>query len=247
VFFLFKKNKKPDRSTLPTHIGIILDGNGRWAKRRGLPRTTGHSAGAENFRTIATYCRDIGIQFLTVYAFSTENWKRSEEEISTIWKLLRKYLNESIQKMVRDRVKIRILGDISAIPDDIRELIYETDRLSETFDGIQLNICLNYGGRNEIVRAAREIAKDCLSGKLLPEEISEDYFESKLYSAGVPDPDLIIRPSGELRISNFLLWQSAYSEFYFTKTLWPDFTVKELDAAIADFQKRDRRFGGIKD
>jgi undecaprenyl diphosphate synthase len=212
-----------------------------------LPRTAGHSAGAENFRTIANYCRDIGIKYLTVYAFSTENWKRSEEEIYAIWELLRKYLKESIQKMVRDRVKISIMGDIGAIPEDIQELIDETDRLSETFEGIQLNICLNYGGRDEILKAAKEVAADCLAGKIQPEEITDDYFEAKLYSAGVPDPDLIIRPSGELRISNFLLWQSAYSEFYFTKTLWPDFSTKELDSAIADYQKRDRRFGGVKD
>jgi undecaprenyl diphosphate synthase len=247
VLFLFKKKSKPKNSDLPVHIGIILDGNGRWAKRRGLPRTAGHSAGAENFRTIANYCRDIGIKYLTVYAFSTENWKRSEEEIYAIWELLRKYLKESIQKMVRDRVKISIMGDIGAIPEDIQELIDETDRLSETFEGIQLNICLNYGGRDEILKAAKEVAADCLAGKIQPEEITDDYFEAKLYSAGVPDPDLIIRPSGELRISNFLLWQSAYSEFYFTKTLWPDFSTKELDSAIADYQKRDRRFGGVKD
>jgi undecaprenyl diphosphate synthase len=149
--------------------------------------------------------------------------------------------------MVRDRVKISIMGDIGAIPEDIQELIDETDRLSETFEGIQLNICLNYGGRDEILKAAKEVAADCLAGKIQPEEITDDYFEAKLYSAGVPDPDLIIRPSGELRISNFLLWQSAYSEFYFTKTLWPDFSTKELDSAIADYQKRDRRFGGVKD
>ena len=150
-----------------------------------MPRTAGHSAGAENFRTIANYCRDIGIKYLTVYAFSTENWKRSEEEIYAIWELLRKYLKESIQKMVRDRVKISIMGDIGAIPEDIQELIDETDRLSETFEGIQLNICLNYGGRDEILKAAKEVAADCLAGKIQPEEITDDYFEAKLYSAGV--------------------------------------------------------------
>ena len=210
---------------LPVHIGIILDGNSDGQAKR-FASNCRAPAGAENFRTIANYCRDIGIKYLTVYAFSTENWKRSEEEIYAIWELLRKYLKESIQKMVRDRVKISIMGDIGAIPEDIQELIDETDRLSETFEGIQLNICLNYGGRDEILKAAKEVAADCLAGKIQPEEITDDYFEAKLYSAGVPDPDLIIRPSGELRISNFLLWQSAYSEFYFTKTLWPDFSTK---------------------
>ncbi|MGI6576750.1 MAG: isoprenyl transferase [Eubacteriales bacterium] len=243
---LFRKKAGIDRSRLPVHIAIIMDGNGRWARRRGLPRSAGHAAGAETFRKIATYCRDIGIQYLTVYAFSTENWKRPQEEINAIWDLLRKYLLESIQKMARDRVKIHIMGDVDAMPDDIQKLILETKRISETFDGIQLNICLNYGGRNEIVRAARKLAADCAAGKLRPRDIDQSRFETLLYSAGVPDPDLIIRPSGEHRISNFLLWQSAYSEFYFTKTLWPDFNIKELNTAIADYQKRERRFGGIK-
>jgi len=223
-----------------------MDGNGRWASRRGLPRSAGHAAGAETFRSIATYCRDIGIQYLTVYAFSTENWKRPEQEITAIWDLLRKYLLESIQKMAKERVKIHIMGDVGAMPDDIRQLIYETERLSRTYSGIQLNICLNYGGRYEIVRAARNLAADCAAGKLQPADIDQALFESFLYSAGVPDPDLIIRPSGEHRISNFLLWQCAYSEFYFTKTLWPDFSINELNTAIAEYQRRERRFGGIK-
>jgi len=223
-----------------------MDGNGRWAKKRGLPRTAGHAAGAENFRNIATYCRDLGIKYLTVYAFSTENWKRPEQEISAIWDLLRKYLLESIEKMERDRVKIHMMGNVEAMPEDIRQLIETTRILSEKFDGIQLNICLNYGGRGEIVRAVKSLAAECAAGRMNPENITEDDLSERLYSSGIPDPDLIIRPSGEMRISNFLLWQSAYSEFYFTKTLWPDFSIRELDAAIADYQKRDRRFGGIK-
>lgn len=246
LFNLFRKKAEIDLSRLPVHIAIIMDGNGRWASRRGLPRSAGHAAGAETFRSIATYCRDIGIQYLTVYAFSTENWKRPEQEITAIWDLLRKYLLESIQKMAKERVKIHIMGDVGAMPDDIRQLIYETERLSRTYSGIQLNICLNYGGRYEIVRAARNLAADCAAGKLQPADIDQALFESFLYSAGVPDPDLIIRPSGEHRISNFLLWQCAYSEFYFTKTLWPDFSINELNTAIAEYQRRERRFGGIK-
>lgn len=246
LFNLFRKKAEIDLSRLPVHIAIIMDGNGRWASRRGLPRSAGHAAGAETFRSIATYCRDIGIQYLTVYAFSTENWKRPEQEITAIWDLLRKYLLESIQKMAKERVKIHIMGDVGAMPDDIRQLIYETERLSRTYSGIQLNICLNYGGRYEIVRAAKNLAADCAAGKLQPADIDQALFESFLYSAGVPDPDLIIRPSGEHRISNFLLWQCAYSEFYFTKTLWPDFSINELNTAIAEYQRRERRFGGIK-
>lgn len=243
---LFRKKDNIDRSRLPVHIAIIMDGNGRWARRRGLPRSAGHAAGAETFRNIATYCRDIGIRYLTVYAFSTENWKRPEQEIAAIWDLLRKYLMESIQKMTKERVRIHIMGDADAMPDDIRQLIFETRRLSESFEGIQLNICLNYGGRSEIIRAARKLAAGCAAGELEPDDIDQQLFESHLYSAGVPDPDLIIRPSGEHRISNFLLWQCAYSEFYFTKTLWPDFSIRELNAAIAEYQRRDRRFGGIR-
>lgn len=243
---LFRSKPEIDKSKLPVHIAIIMDGNGRWAKKRGLPRTAGHAAGAENFRKIATYCRDLGLKYLTVYAFSTENWKRPEQEISAIWDLLRKYLRESIEKMERDRVKIHMMGNVEAMPDDIRQLVDTTRRLSEKIDGIQLNICLNYGGRDELVRAARSLAAECAAGLITPDSITEDVLSDRLFSAGIPDPDLIIRPSGEMRISNFLLWQSAYSEFYFTKTLWPDFSIRELNAAIADFQKRDRRFGGIK-
>ena len=242
---LFRKKDNIDRSRLPVHIAIIMDGNGRWARRRGLPRSAGHAAGAETFRNIATYCRDIGIRYLTVYAFSTENWKRPEQEIAAIWDLLRKYLMESIQKMTKERVRIHIMGDADAMPDDIRQLIFETRRLSESFEGIQLNICLNMAAkRNHTGR--QEITAGCAAGELEPDDIDQQLFESHLYSAGVPDPDLIIRPSGEHRISNFLLWQCAYSEFYFTKTLWPDFSIRELNAAIAEYQRRDRRFGGIR-
>ena len=244
---LFKKSKKAeeiDISRLPRHIAIIMDGNGRWAKRRSLPRTAGHAAGAETFRRIATYCKDIGIDYLTVYAFSTENWKRPKEEVDAIMGLLEKYLVEAIEKMERDRVKMRFFGDTSVLSPRLRELIARTDEISTHFEGCQVNICLNYGGRDEIVRAARKYAELVRDGR--ENDLTEEEFSHFLYSDNIPDPDLIIRPSGEYRLSNFLMWQSAYSELYFTDTLWPDFTTEDIDRAIIDFQHRDRRFGGVK-
>jgi undecaprenyl diphosphate synthase len=222
-----------------------MDGNGRWAKRRGLPRTAGHRAGAENFRTIATYCKEIGIQYLTVYAFSTENWKRPADEVEAIMGLLKKYLLEAIGKMERDQVKMKFFGDLSVLDEELRRLCRRTEEISKGYDGCQVNICLNYGGRDEIVRAARAFAQDCVAGKADPDRLTESGFADYLYSAGVPDPDLVIRPSGELRLSNFLPWQSAYAEFYFTEALWPDFGKKELLQAIAAFQHRSRRYGGV--
>lgn len=234
-----------ERSGLPRHIAIILDGNGRWAKKRGMPRTAGHAAGAETFRQIATYCKNIGVEYLTVYAFSTENWKRPEGEVGTIMKLLDKYLREAIATMERDKIKMKVLGDVSALSPELQEEIARTNEISSHYDGFQANICLNYGGRDEIVRAARRYAEDYAAGKTTG-ELTEDEFASYLYSSGIPDPDLLIRPGGEVRISNFLLWQCAYSEFYFTDVLWPDFTPDELEKAIAVFNARDRRFGGVK-
>ena len=229
-----------DKSRLPRHIAIIMDGNGRWAKQRGLPRTAGHKVGAETFRKIALYCKDLGVEYLTVYAFSTENWKRPADEVGTIMGLLRQYLLESIASMERDHVKLRFLGDLSALSPELQELAKRSDEVAQRVDGhFQANICLNYGGRDEILHAARACAA-------AGEEITEENLEKHLYSAGLPDPDLIIRPSGELRLSNFLLWQCAYAEFYFCYTLWPDFDQQALDAAIIDCQKRDRRFGGVK-
>ena len=230
---------------VPRHIAIILDGNGRWAKKRGLPRTAGHAAGAETFRKIALYCRDIGVDYLTVYAFSTENWKRPEDEVKTIMRLLGKYLHEAIDTMERDHIKMKVLGNVAGLPEELRELVAKTDEISSRYEGFQANICLNYGGRDEIVRAAMRYAADLRDGKA-PEEIGEAEFGSYLYSAGIPDPELLIRPGGEERISNFLLWQCAYSEFYFTDVLWPDFTTEELDKAIAEYHRRDRRFGAVK-
>ena len=228
---------------LPRHIAIIMDGNGRWAKQRGLPRTAGHAAGAETFRRVATYARDIGLEFLTVYAFSTENWKRPAEEVSTIMGLLERYLHEAIAKMERDRVKMRFFGDTTVLSPKLQELIARTAEISTRFEGCQVNICVNYGGRDEILRAARAYGAACARGEA--PELTEEAFGDYLYSAGVPDPDLLIRPGGEERISNFLLWQAAYAEFYFTDVLWPDFTPAELDKAIAAFQGRSRRYGGL--
>ena len=235
-----------DFDHLPRHVAIILDGNGRWAKRRGLPRTAGHKVGAETFRTIATYCRDIGLDYLTVYAFSTENWKRPEEEVDTIMDLLKKYMLEAIDTMERDNVRLRFVGDLSVLSDELKALAARCDAISAGLDGCQCNICLNYGGRAEIVHAARGFAKDCAAGRVKPEDLTEESFEQYLYTAGIPSPELLIRPGGEQRLSNFLLWQCAYAEFYYTDVLWPDFTVEELHKAFLAYQRRDRRFGGVK-
>ena len=238
--------KKTPQLPPPEHIAIIMDGNGRWAKKRGLPRTAGHAAGAETFRRIATYCRSIGVKYLTVYAFSTENWKRSRDEVESIMALFEKYLHEAIDEMERDHIRLKVLGDLSRISPELRALIERTAEISTHYDGFQANICINYGGRDEIVHAARRFAAQCAAGEKKPEELTEEAFGGLLYTAGIPDPELIIRPSGEERVSNFLLWQSAYAEYYFTDVLWPDFDERELDRAIAAYQKRDRRFGGVK-
>lgn len=247
----FKKRPAPseitlDQAKLPQHLAIIMDGNGRWAKKRGLPRTAGHAAGAETFRTIATYCKNLGIPYLTVYAFSTENWKRPAQEVEAIMGLLEKYLLEAIEEMAKDKIRLCFWGDLSPLSPRLRQLYEETRRISESYAWeIQVNICLNYGGRDELLRAAKSLALDCAEGRLSVEDIGEGTIAGRLYSAGVPDPDLIIRPSGELRISNFLLWQSAYGEYYFTDVLWPDFSEAELDKILLEYQGRQRRFGGI--
>ena len=227
-----------DMGRLPRHIAIIMDGNGRWAKKRGLPRTAGHKVGAEVFRDIATYCQELGIEYLTIYAFSTENWKRPKDEVDVLMSLLEQYLQEAIDTMERDNIRLKVLGDVAGLSPKLQRMIDETNAISTHYQGFQANICLNYGGRAEILRAARLCAE-------AGEEWTEENFSKYLWSAGIPDPELIIRPSGELRLSNFLLWQCAYSEFYFCDTLWPDFKRKDLDLAIIDFQHRDRRFGGV--
>ena len=243
---LLKKEAKaggPQKTELPRHIAIIMDGNGRWAKKRGMPRTAGHAAGAETFRRVATYCKDIGVQYLTVYAFSTENWKRPKEEVDAIMGLLEQYLGEAIEKMERDGIRLRFFGDTSVLSPKLHGLIHETDEITEHIAGFQANVCVNYGGRDEIVRAAKNWAERVKNGET--SELTEERFGDLLYSSGIPDPDLLIRPGGELRISNFLLWQCAYAEFYFTDTLWPDFDGREIDRAIAAYQGRERRYGGL--
>lgn len=246
---LFSKRQtagQVDKNNLPRHVAVIMDGNGRWAQKRGLPRTAGHAAGSETFRRIATRCKNLGVEYLTVYAFSTENWKRSSDEVGAIMSLFEKYLHEAIDEMEADHIRLKILGELGPISPELRALIERTDEISTHYQGFQANICINYGGRDEIVHAARRFAADCAAGRRSPEALTEADFSHYLYTDGIPDPELIIRPSGEERISNFLLWQSAYAEFYFTDVLWPDFDEKELDRAIEAYHKRDRRFGGVK-
>ena len=228
----------------PKHIAIIMDGNGRWAKKRGLPRTAGHMAGAETFRRIANYCRIIGVQYLTVYAFSTENWKRSAEEVAGIMKLLGSYMAEAMKDMTKNQVRFRFWGDLDRLSPELRALCRKVEEESKQYD-VQVNFCFNYGGRDELVSAAKAFAQDVADGRYRPEDLTEDLLSTYLYSANVPDPELIIRPSGEKRISNFLLWQSAYSEYVFLNCLWPDFGPAELDEAIAQYHGRNRRFGGV--
>ena len=229
---------------VPAHIAIIMDGNGRWAKRRGLPRNAGHKQGAKVFQNICDYCRKIGVKYVTAYAFSTENWKRPQNEVNAIMELLRSYLKEA-SKQTRKDARLLFLGDRTPLADDLQRLMENVERESANNTGITICIALNYGGRAEIVNSARELARMAAQGKLDPDSIDESLFESHLYTGGIPDPDLLIRPSGELRLSNFLLWQLAYTEFVFQDVLWPDFTTAHLDQAIDQYTKRNRRFGGI--
>mgnify|MGYP002624680948 CR=1 FL=1 len=230
---------------IPRHVAIILDGNGRWAKLRHLPRSMGHREGCKTVEQTVYDAGSLGIEYLTVYGFSTENWKRSEEEVAALMKLLERYLLEALDTMVQDRVKMCFFGDLSRLSPRLQELTNQIKELSKTFEGVQVNVCLNYGGRDEIVQAARAYAARCAAGEARPEDLTEEGFSGLLYSAGIPDPDLIIRTAGEQRLSNFLLWQCAYSEFYYTDVLWPDFTPQDMDRAIADFNHRTRRFGGV--
>lgn len=243
--FFKKKMLAADRK-VPTHIAIVMDGNGRWAKKRGLPRTAGHKVGAETFRTIANYAKSIGLKYLTVYTFSTENWKRSDEEVNAIMELLEKYLREIIRDMDKNQVRFCFFGDMSRLSPQLQEEARIASEESAKYSGVQVNFCLNYGGRAEILRAAQSFARECMDGTRKPEELTEEAFSDLMYSAGVPDPELIIRPGGEKRTSNFLLWQSAYAEYYFTDVLWPDFGPEELEKAIASYSGRNRRFGGAE-
>lgn len=246
----FFKRKKPaytdiSQIELPSHIGIIMDGNGRWAKKRGLPRSAGHTAGAQTFRKIARYCSDIGVRHLTVYAFSTENWRRPETEVSAIMKLFKEYLEEAIRDFKDDSIVLKFIGDRSAFSPELLALMEENEEESKDREGMVLNIAMNYGGRAELVRAMQSIARDVKDEKLAVEQIDEGMISDYLYTKGQPDPDLIIRPSGEHRTSNFLLWQSAYSEYVIMDVLWPDFKEEHLNQALIEYANRNRRFGGV--
>lgn len=237
-----------DKENVPKHVAIVMDGNGRWASNRGLPRLAGHNAGMIAMKKIVRHSAVIGVQYLTVYAFSTENWKRSMEEVAGIFKLLVLYVDKELNELNKNNVRVRVLGDYSKLPADAIHSLEKALRKTENNTGLQFNIALNYGSRNEIIQAIQLLGKDIRSGEVDPEAIDEELFSSYLFTgskfANVPDPELIIRTSGEKRLSNYLLWQSAYSEFVFTETLWPDFTEEEYEKAIDEYQKRDRRFGG---
>lgn len=245
---LFSKKKDKEQAlpkVLPAHIGIIMDGNGRWAKKRALPRSMGHSAGAQTFRKIARYCSDIGIKHLTVYAFSTENWRRPQEEVDALMKLFEEYLNEALRDFKDDTIVVKFLGDRTAFSPKLQALINENEEESKDREGMVLNIAMNYGGRDELVTATKKIAEKVKNGELSVDDINAELISDSIYTAGQPDPDLIIRPSGEFRVSNFLLWQSAYAEYYISDKLWPDFSTDDLDKAIVEFSTRNRRYGGV--
>lgn len=234
-----------DRSEMmPVHIGIIMDGNGRWAKKRGLPRSAGHKAGAKVFEDISRYARDIGVKWLTVYAFSTENWSRPEDEVKGLMTLMKSYL-KNMESAVGEDIAVRFIGDRGPLDNELKALMEKAENAPVKNIRLTVQIALNYGGRAEILKAVRSIAKKVSNGEILPANISEDDIAKNLYSKDAPDPDLIIRPSGEKRISNFLLWQCAYSEFVYMDVLWPDFTHKDLDKAIEEYYSRNRRFGGV--
>ena len=254
---IFKSHKKVtssnnddlqlDMENIPKHIAIIMDGNGRWAKAKNLPRALGHKAGVETIRRIIREGDRLGVKYMTLYAFSTENWKRPKDEVSTLMKLLVQYLKEEISELHDKGVVINVLGDSSKLPKDCIDEIQKAKEITKNNTGIIMNVALNYGGRDEIIRATRALAEMVALGEIKPSDIDNEIFENHLYTKGMPDPDIIIRPSGEQRLSNFLLWQCAYSEFWYSNINWPDFTEEDLRRAIYDFQNRDRRFGAIKD
>ena len=232
---------------IPQHIAIILDGNGRWAKAKGMPRNYGHTAGAKNVETVCQAAHNLGVKYVTMYAFSTENWNRPEGEVEALMKLLESYLKNCIKTADKNNMRVRVIGDTTRLSERFQERIRELEAASAKNDGLNLQIAINYGSRDEMTRAMRRMSEDVAAGKRKPEEITESVFEEYLDTAGIPDPDLLIRTSGELRLSNFLLWQLAYSEFYFTDVPWPDFHKEELERAIEAYNKRDRRFGGLTD
>ncbi len=234
----------PDASG-PSHIAIIMDGNGRWAKQRGLPRQLGHERGVEALRRTVEACRSLDLRHLTVFSFSSENWKRPAEEVSSLFALLRLYVRQDLNKLAKDGVRVRVLGSRNGLPDDILSLIDMAESKTSHNNRFQLNIAFNYGARDEIVEAAKSIAAEVQAGNLSADQVNADLFSSKLWFSGIPDPDLLIRTSGEFRISNFLLWQIAYTEMVFVDRLWPDFSEIDLKESIADYRARDRRYGGV--
>lgn len=246
MFFRKKKPVAPSMQlSVPAHVGIIMDGNGRWAQQRRLPRSAGHKAGAQNFRTITRYAAKCGVKVLTVYAFSTENWSRPTDEVNALMGLFKDYLQEALRDFMDENIRVRFIGDVTAFSPDLQALIHEVETASAPKTGMVLNLAMNYGGRAEIVRAAQAFAEDVRSGAKRADELTEQTFADYLYTAGQPEPDLIIRPSGEQRISNFLLWQSAYAEFVYFDILWPDFKPEDFDEAVRIYSSRQRRFGKV--
>lgn len=232
---------------VPQHIAIILDGNGRWAKKKGMPRSYGHTQGSKNVERICEDAYKMGVKYLTVYAFSTENWKRPKDEVDTLMNLLRNYMKTCLKTAEKNRMRVRVIGDKTALAEDIQKRIAELEEATKDNDGLCFQIALNYGSRDEMLRAMKKLAADCVDGKVGLEQVDEGLFETYLDTHDIPDPDLMIRTSGEQRLSNYLLWQLAYSEFYFTDVLWPDFTKEDLEKAIEYYNCRDRRFGGVKE
>ena len=230
---------------IPEHVAFILDGNGRWAKKRFLPRNAGHVEGAKTVEKVLEDAYELGIKYVTMYAFSTENWKRSQEEVGALMKLLRNYLMDCIERSSKNNMRVRVIGDISALDQDLQNRIIELEKISAANTGLQFSIALNYGGRDELRRAITEIARECKEGAFAPEDITEEMISNHLDTKGIPDPDLMIRTSGEIRLSNFLPWQLVYTEFYFTEVLWPDFNKEELINAILYYNGKERRYGGV--
>lgn len=240
----FKKTAASDETVVPTHVGVIMDGNGRWAKKRGMPRKVGHREGAKTFRTIARHAKALGIKYITFYAFSTENWKRPKDEVDAIMNLFDKYLDE-VNDFIDENIRVRFIGDRSMLKPSLQAKMQHVEEISRDFDSMTLVLAINYGGRDEITNAVKTIASDVRSGKLDVNDIDSELVQSRLYTEEIPDVDLIIRPSGEQRLSNFLIWQSAYAEYYFTDILWPDFSKKDLEKAVMTYSERNRRFGGV--
>ena len=239
------KNSEIDMNNLPQHIGVIMDGNGRWAKKRGLPRSAGHQAGADTLKKIVTECNKMGIKYITVYAFSTENWKRPKEEVDFLMNLLLNYLRDAERTLAGENVVIRAIGSRAELSEEIQEQIIKTENFTKDNTGIIMNIAVNYGGREELITATKAICQKVLSGETSVDEIDQETISQNIYTKDQPDPDFIIRTSNEQRLSNFMIWQATYSEFYFTETLWPDFSVNDLKKAILEYQRRNRRYGGV--